>query len=300
MHGRRLLSLAQTKKPGWLAYDQQLCYNASIVDSLSERDRRMQTHIRKRIGCRSALALLLALAGNGAVAQTPAGMPPGDDPNVASFAKFSDTKVNIDAENKRLIEVLPDLMKSAGADFTIDADVKNARISSHLTNIRLQTALDTLMRVSDIPVQYTFEKGLYHFAKKRETAPEPPRIPPPADLLPEEPLLPGPPTVQQDEVDVHNVQTYDLLRVLNGIFNVPIQIIPTDGSGPQGTPNGYGDTHGDFTGFTNSHGFGLNGNGITTSGGSTTLGLSNGNSSGSQTHNIPGSLTLFGHTIHFR
>ena len=140
-------------------------------------------------------------------------------------SKFAEMKVSIDADDGRLVVVVPKLMQSVNAEFTIDAEVKDALVSSHLSKVKLHTVLDVLMRVSSIPVQYTFEKGLYHFSKKVDL---PPEAPPPTPRLPDEPLLPPPPTTQTEDVDIHNVQTFDLLRVLNGLFGVPVSIEPSE------------------------------------------------------------------------
>lgn len=263
----------------------------------------MRTHRLKRIGIGSALAVLWVAAGGAALGQTPAGGGAGDGGSDTSsnISKYADMKVTIDAENKRLVEVIPPLMKSVGAEFTIDADVKNTIVSSHLSNVKLQTVLDVLLRSGDIPVQVTFEKGLYHFAKKVETAPEPPRVPstPARPLLPEDSVLPPPPPGDQKDVDVHNVQTYDLLRVLNGLFNIPIGVDPSDPdeSDHRGARNGYGNVGGSYSGFTNSSSHGITGRGITNTSSSGLLGTT-GNGS-SQQRNGSGTITVFGHPIHF-
>jgi hypothetical protein len=178
---------------------------------------------------RSAVTLLLALSGGAALAQgPPPGTSEGGSTTSSGASRFSEMKVSIDVERGRLVTVVPTLLKSIGAEYVIDAEVKNAVVSSHLTNVKLQTALDTLLRVSDIPVKYTFEKGAYHFSLKVEPPPKPA---PPAMPIPGESVLPPPPDIVEDVVDVHNVQTFDLVRVLHDLLGLPAGIDPTFGEG---------------------------------------------------------------------
>jgi hypothetical protein len=259
----------------------------------------MQTRILGLVGVRSALALLCVLSGGAALAQGgSAGAQDGGNAGSASVSKFADMKVSVDATGERLVVLIPKLLKSVGADFSIDADIKNALLSSHLTNVKLQTALDTLMRVSDIPVQYKFEKGLYHFSKRIDPLPEVPL--PPKPQPPGESVLPPPPTTVQDDIDVHNVQTYDLLRVLNGLFGVPVAIDPGGDNGRlagrrldsggsavgQGSANSHGSTSSSSIG---SGGIGGNSGSFGTS--------TNGSGSSSQNGSSGGILNIFGHPI---
>ncbi len=198
----------------------------------------MQTHRLVSAGCRGTLALLWVMSGSAAIAQAgSSGMPPDGSAGSAGASKYLEMKVSIDATSERLVVVIPKLMKSVGAEFSIDSEINNAHLSSHLSNIKLQTALDVLLRTSDILVQYTLEKGVYHFSKRSEPLPEAP--PPPKPTSPAESVLPLPPTTVQEDVDVHNVQTYDLLRVLNGLFGVPVSIDPSSASSGRdhGAPN---------------------------------------------------------------
>ncbi|MCW3099579.1 MAG: hypothetical protein JWL77_5197 [Chthonomonadaceae bacterium] len=245
----------------------------------------MQTRILGRIGTRSVLALLCVMSGGAALAQAgSAGMPGDGSAGSAGASKFAEMKVSVDASSERLVVVIPKLLKSVGADFIIDSDIKNAILSSHLTNVKLQTALDTLLRVSDIPVQYTFEKGAYHFSKRVEPVPETPL---PKPQPPGEPVLPPLPTTVEEVVDVHNVQTYDLLRVLNGLFGVPVAIDP-------GGDNGALDGH-----RTDSGGSSTLGQGTDTGHGSVSSGsiLGGRNGRGSQNGSTGGGMVInaFGH-----
>jgi hypothetical protein len=243
----------------------------------------MQTHRSGRIRTLSALALLLVMSGGSALAQAgSSGMPDGGGGS-SGASKFLEMKVSVDATGERLVVVIPKLLKSVGAEFSIDADVKNALLSSHLSNVKLQTVLDVLLRTSDIPVQYTLEKGVYHFSKRVEP---PPEASPTKPLLPNEPILPPPPTIAQGDVDVHNVQTYDLLRVLNGLFGIPVAIDPT-GDGSASRPS-------------QSSGYGSLGQGSISTGGSqsgNSIGTRRGNQNGNQNGSGGAVMNIFGHYI---
>ena len=240
----------------------------------------MQTHRLGRVGTLSALALLLTMSGGAALAQGgSSGMPDGGAGS-SDASKCLDMKVSVDATGERLVVLIPKLLKDVGAEFSIDSDVKNAHLSSHLSNVKLQTVLDVLLRTSDIPVQYTLEKGVYHFTKRVEPLPE---APPAKPQRPNEPLLPPPPTSVQEDVDVHNVQTFDLVRVLNGLFGIHATIDPYGDSGPP-RPHSGGNS-------------GVGQGSISTGGGgsSRTIGGNNGHQNGSGGTVV----NLFGHYIRF-
>jgi hypothetical protein len=254
----------------------------------------MQTRFTGRIGVRSALALACMSFGGAASAQAPPtgtsvgnAAPPKSDSGGApsGTSQFADRKVSIDLDNARLVVAVPQLLKSVGAEYIIDADVKNAIISSHLTNVKLHTALDVLMRVSSLPVQYTFEKGVYHFSKKVEP---PPETPSPLPYTPGEAVLPPPPTSLDETIDVHEVQTFDLLRVLNGVF------------GTQGTIGDPG-ANGSLSGYSGASQHGVSGKGITAGGIGSVFGTqaSGNNGQNSQSGAIGPTITLFGHRIQF-
>lgn len=245
----------------------------------------MQTRILGWIGTHSLLTLLCVVSGGAAKAHAgQAGMPGDGSAGSSGASKFAEMKVSVDTVGGRLIVVIPPIMKSIGADFTIDADVKNAIVASHLTNVKLQVALDSLLRVSDIPVQVKFEKGVYHFSKRVDPIPE---VLPQPPLNPGESVLPPPPTTVEGDVDVRNVQTYDLLRVLNGLFGVPIAIDPSrdPGNHAQGAPTYPGLGQGTDTGHGNVSSNGIGGN----------RSIQYGNQSNRDGSNV----TLFGHTFHF-
>lgn len=252
----------------------------------------MQTQLLGRLGTRSALALLCVLSGSLALAQAPstgapgsAAAPPDSGSSTAPSAtsRFADMKVSLDLDNARLVVAIPELLKTVGAEYIIDADVKNALISSHLTNVKLHTALDVLMHVSSLPVQYTFEKGVYHFSKRVEP---PPAAQVPVLHPPGESVLPPPPTSVEDTVDVHEVQTFDLLRVLNGLFGTPVSI---------GDPG----ANGTLSGSSSASNHGVSGSGVRAGGGSSAL-STQGSAAAGQTSQSSASgptITLFGHRI---
>lgn len=235
----------------------------------------MQTRVLKLAGSSGALALLWALSGSAASAQAPpAGTLSGGSASSSGASQFAEMKVSIDTDGGRLVEVVPQLLKSVGAEYIIDAEVKNALITSHLANVKLQTALDVLVRVSTIPVQVSFEKGVYRFSKKAETVEAPPETTPMPSLRPGDSVLPPPPEVLEGEVDIHNVQTFDLLRVLNGL------------SGGSASLGAY-DSVGSLSGYSSYSGSGTSPSGYRSGGGSSILG-----GSGSSSQNGGGGLIL--------
>ena len=248
----------------------------------------MQTRFTERGGVVSVLALLGMLSGGAVSAQAPPTGTSGGGPappGSATPSQFADKKVSIDLDDARLVMAVPQLLKSVGAEYIIDADVKNAVISSHLTSVKLHTALDVLMRVSSLPVQYTFEKGVYHFSKKVEPPLEAPASNP---YTPGEAVLPPPPSSLDETIDVHEVQTFDLLRVLNGVF---------------GTQGAIGDpgSNGSLSGYSSASNRGISGKGITAGSSGSVFGTqgSGNNAQSSRSTAIGPTITLFGNRIQF-
>ena len=86
----------------------------------------------------------------------------------------TDKRVSIDAEEATLSSVLTTLMKSVGANYTLDNSLRSLRVTAHLHNLRLETALDVLLRSVAPPAMYRLEEGVYQFKLKIEPAlPEP-------------------------------------------------------------------------------------------------------------------------------
>lgn len=91
-------------------------------------------------------------------------------PNEDILAKH----VSVDAEDATLTSVLTTLMKSAGANYTLDNSLRAVSITAHLHNLRLDITLDILLRSSTPAAIYRVEEGVYRFLLKPETpAPTP-------------------------------------------------------------------------------------------------------------------------------
>ena len=81
--------------------------------------------------------------------------------------------VSIDAEDATLASVITTLMQSVGANYTLDNSLRTIRVTAHLHNIRLDIALNILLRSANPPITYRYENSVYSFLPKVEpTAPE--------------------------------------------------------------------------------------------------------------------------------
>jgi hypothetical protein len=155
--------------------------------------------------------LTLAISLFAAVALITTGPPACAQPPPDSAATTIENKmVSVDSENSRLSDVLPDLMKTVGADYSLDSTIKNARVTIHITSAKFKPTLDTLMRVCDIPVTYRVEKGLYHFMALADAPPEPHAAPTPRS---EAPSRPGP---RYNGGDPLAVAVSELMQFLTG------------------------------------------------------------------------------------
>ncbi|HLK56177.1 MAG TPA: hypothetical protein VKU00_06420, partial [Chthonomonadaceae bacterium] len=114
--------------------------------------------------------------------------------------------VSVDADNTLLSDALAQIMKSAGADFVVDNALKKATVSVHLTNVRFQAALDTLVKVSSEPVSYKIEDGVYRFI---------PRVDPP-EAPPTPPAGPSRPSYKIGKIVVQNSDAQELVDFLTG------------------------------------------------------------------------------------
>lgn len=101
------------------------------------------------------------------------GAPGVQSENPGKPTPIEDKMVTIDTDNGRLVEILPDLMKSVGADYSVDGGLKNVRVTIHITKAKFKPTLDTMMKVCDFPVTYRVEKGLYHFMALSDAPPLP-------------------------------------------------------------------------------------------------------------------------------
>ena len=108
------------------------------------------------------------------------------------------------------MDVLPDLMKSVGADYSLDGGIRDARVTIHITGAKFKPTLDTMMKVCDMAVTYRVEKGLYHFMALAD-APPLPRAP--ATGRPEAPARPGP---RYNGGDPLAAAVSDLIQFLSG------------------------------------------------------------------------------------
>lgn len=92
--------------------------------------------------------------------------------NDASAIKNEDIlakRVSVDVENADLASVLKTLMKSAGANYTLDNSLRAVSITAHLNNLRLDITLAILLRSSTPAAMYKVEEGVYRFLLKPET-----------------------------------------------------------------------------------------------------------------------------------
>ncbi len=81
--------------------------------------------------------------------------------------------VTVDAENATLASVITTLMQSVGANYTLDNSLRTIRVTAHLHNIRLDIALNVLLRNANPPITYKYEDSVYSFFPKVEPpAPE--------------------------------------------------------------------------------------------------------------------------------
>lgn len=125
-----------------------------------------------------------------------------------SATKLADRRVTLQVEEASLSNAVRMLMKSVGADFSIDPALRDARVTANLTNIRLQIALDTLMRISTIPATYRVAEGVYIFEPRKEEPPAPPPV------LEEESK--SGPKVRYEYIKVRNVDASYLAYLLGG------------------------------------------------------------------------------------
>ena len=108
----------------------------------------------------------------------------GRDTNTS--AAQADKRISIDAQDATLASVLTTLMKGVGANYTLDNSLRSVRVTAHLHNLRLETALDVLLRSVAPPATYRLEEGVYQFTLKSETAlPEPSAVGASGDPLPQ-------------------------------------------------------------------------------------------------------------------
>lgn len=90
-----------------------------------------------------------------------------------SPASSLEKMISVDAENATLASVITTLMQNVGANYTLDNSLRAVRVTAHLHNVRLDIALNILLRNSTPPMTYRYENSVYSFLPKVEpTAPE--------------------------------------------------------------------------------------------------------------------------------
>ncbi len=165
-------------------------------------------------------------------AQTPpatgrqTGQGDGTGRSGSNTTAIDDRPVTVDADHSRLADILPDLMKSVGADFSVDNSIKNAHVTIHVTQAKFKPTLDTMMKVCDEGVTYVVEKGLYHFMALAD-APKASRTPLPSSG--EAPRRPGP---RYNGGDPVAVAVSELFQFLTGCESAFSGKSPFPNSGP--------------------------------------------------------------------
>ena len=92
----------------------------------------------------------------------------GSVKNTAGMTPLADKRVTLDLDDIALTAAIRQVMNSVHASYTLDNALGAARVTAHLTDVRLNTALDMLMRVSSVPAEYQVEQGVYVFSRRQE------------------------------------------------------------------------------------------------------------------------------------
>jgi beta-lactamase regulating signal transducer with metallopeptidase domain len=90
---------------------------------------------------------------------------------VISEGGDSGKAITLDFTDAPVQDVLTQLLRAKGADYTIDSDVTGV-VSVHLTQVNSDTALKTVMRASSSPLTYDLIDNVYHIRMKRSSSPE--------------------------------------------------------------------------------------------------------------------------------
>jgi hypothetical protein len=112
-----------------------------------------------------AVALLTAAPAFAGAALAPPdnGTQTGADP-----ALPENRLVTVDCENARLVDVLPDLMKSAEADYALDSPIRNVTVSLHATKVPLKDVVAAILKAASAPIQCKTTGGVFHFMPRTE------------------------------------------------------------------------------------------------------------------------------------
>lgn len=165
---------------------------------------------------------------------------------------LADKRVTLKVEEVSLTAAIKMLMKSVGADFSIDPALRDSYVTAHLTNVRLSVALNTLMKVSTLPAEYHIEGGVYIF--------EPRKAAPPPEIIRKEEPKPEPFKPRFETIKLNNADAAHIAWLLGG---QPFQVLGQN-YGAIGT--------GDFSGSKTFSNGGIGGSGLFGGSGSVILG----------------------------
>lgn len=121
----------------------------------------LSTRTCLQIGVRLACALAAPAFALCFVSSARAQNTTGDASGTASA--IGAKRVSVDAEDATLASVITVLMQNVGANYTLDASLRQIRVTVHLHNLPLQTTLDVLLRSAAFPVMVRIENGIYNF-----------------------------------------------------------------------------------------------------------------------------------------
>ena len=88
------------------------------------------------------------------------------DSNAVSSSQtpnLDELKVSLNSENELLSEALFKLLKPAKISFVVDDSLKNARVSAQVKQTTLKKALELLLKVSTLPIEWDKTDDIYHF-----------------------------------------------------------------------------------------------------------------------------------------
>ncbi len=92
----------------------------------------------------------------------------GANGTAGAQTNIADKRVSIDAEDATLASVITTLMRSVGANYTLDNSLRQIRVTAHLHDLPLNTTLDVLLRSVAPPTTYRVENGIYRFGPRVE------------------------------------------------------------------------------------------------------------------------------------
>lgn len=221
-------------------------------------------------GYTAGLAAVLTIAlGCGAAAQgTPGSAPQGSGGSTGGSSKaadgsgnnssksgaadpmdaLKDVRITLNADHENLLDTLRTLMKSAKADFVIDADLKAGTATVHFKDVAFKDALSTVVKVSTYPITVEVKDGIFHF-KHRED--------PPVVEKPAEDVKRTRPRFEARRTPLEQLGSADALRKLTGPYDSPPPMLyyHTTQPGSHGSVSSFGFSG---SGLLQSNGFKLN------------------------------------------